>query len=307
LKGSIPVTVLWAGALLAILFNPTSHAQTLHANPTARHDAQAIDGARSVEDRRLSIRVNGSNYSLAARMFHPAGVGPFPLVVINHGASVNIRDMKALTLDDAYTGAAQWFAAQGYAVVVALRPGVGTSQGPYLETTRPCARRDYIDEGRTTASVEAAIVQSAAALPGVDPKRIVVVGHSAGGFGATALADQPPPGVLGVISFAGGRGGDGHEHICGGQDRLVQAADVFGRANALPGLWLYAANDHFFPPPVAHAMFQAYRTGSHPKMTFIDLPAFANEGHFVFGQADPSVWAEPVSTFLRKIGAATVR
>ena len=304
MKGSVPNTVPWAGALLAVLFAATSHAQTLRASPSAGDHAHATRGALPVEDRRLSIRVNGSNYSLAARVFHPAGVGPFPLVVINHGATVSQREMRALTLDDTYTEAAQWFAGQGYVVVVALRPGVGTSQGPYLETTRPCARRDYIDEGRTTAAVEAAIVRSAATLPGVDPKRIVVVGHSAGGFGGTALADQPPPGVLGVISFAGGRGGDGHEHICGGQDRLVQAAGVFGRANTLPGLWLYAANDHFFPPPVAHAMFQAYRSGSRPTMTFVDLPAFGDEGHFTFGQADPSVWAEPVSTFLRQIGAA---
>lgn len=255
----------------------------------------------TVQDQRLPIRLDGRTYNLAARVFRPSGSGPFPLVVINHGTPVSIRDAGSERLG--FTKAATWFAQQGFEAVVALRPGFGTSDGPYLETSGPCDRRDYVSDGRETAAVEAAIVQTASTLPGVDPRRIVVVGQSAGGFGVIALADQPPPGVLGVISFAGGRGGDDHEHICSGARSLVDAAGAFGRANRLPQVWLFASNDHFFAPPVAHAMFAAYQAGSGPRLTFVDLPPFGDDGHRTLGRADPSVYAAPVLAFLHQIGA----
>ena len=186
-------------------------------------------------------------------------------------------------------------------VVVAQRPGFGESDGPYLEESGPSSDRDYVRDGRETAAVESAIVETAARIPGVDASRIIVVGQSAGGFGAIALGDAPPPGAVGIISFAGGRGGDDHEHICSGADRLVQAAGPFGQANKVPQLWLFAANDHFFPPPVAHRMFDAYKAESAPPIGFIDLPPFDGDGHRTLGYADASVWASPVSTFLSDV------
>jgi hypothetical protein len=54
-----------------------------------------------------------------------------------------------------------------------------------------------VRDGRQTAIIESAIVRTASRLPSVDPTKIIVVGHSAGGFGAIALGDAPPPGVFG--------------------------------------------------------------------------------------------------------------
>jgi dienelactone hydrolase len=244
----------------------------------------------------LVISIGGRNLSLAARIYRPTVGGVFPLVVINHGTPVSMAD--AASMKPGYDRAARWFAGQNFVVVVALRPGFGNSDGPYLEPSGPRNDRNYVRDGIETAAVEFAIVTAAAGLPGVDSSKIVVVGQSSGGFGAIALADQPPIGVIGVISFAGGRGGDDHEHISGGADRLIAAAGELGKRNRLPQLWLYAANDHFFPPGVAHAMFQAYKAGSRWPMKFVDLPSFDGDGHRTFAQADPSVWAEAVSAFL---------
>jgi dienelactone hydrolase len=256
-------------------------------------------GDVSVQSGWLKTPIGDRTFNLAVRVFRPLGPGPFPLVVINHGTPVSIADARNEKLG--FTAASAWFAGQGYVVVVALRPGFGESDGPYQEKSGPCSDRDYVHDGRETAVVEAAIVQTAARLPGVDPKRIIVVGQSAGGFGAIALGDQPPPGVIGIISFAGGRGGDDHEHICSGVDRLVQAAGTLGQTNRVPQLWLFAANDHFFPPSVAHKMFEAYKAGSTPAMRFVDLAAFEDDGHKTLGHADPSVWAAPVSSFLNDV------
>jgi dienelactone hydrolase len=254
----------------------------------------------SARDQRLAIRLDGRTFSLAARVFRPNGSGPFPLVVINHGTPVSVKDAANERLG--YTKGARWFTAHGFVVVVALRPGFGDSDGPYMETGGPCDDRDYAHEGRETAAVESAIVRSAARLPDVDPAHIVVVGQSAGGFGAIALAAAPPPGVVGVISFAGGRGGDDHERVCSGAARLAQAARVFGAANRVPQFWLFAANDHFFAPPVAHAVPGLQRRLAAP-VRFVDLLPFDGDGHLTFGEANPSVWAPEVAQFLARVGA----
>jgi dienelactone hydrolase len=256
-----------------------------------------------VQDQRLDIQLDGREYSLAARLYRPAGSGPFPLVVINHGTPPDPAKRSRTKLG--FGRAARWFAAQGYAVVLALRPGFGASDGSYLEGAGSCADMDYLQAGRKTAAIEAAIVRSAAALPSIDPSRIIVVGQSAGGFGAVALAGDPPPGVRAVISFAGGRGGNGHDHICGGADRLVAAETAFGHANTLPQLWLSAANDHFFPMPVARRMAQAYRAASGPRVDFVELPAFGDDGHATLAGADTDVWSPAVSVFLARVTAAT--
>jgi dienelactone hydrolase len=283
-----------AATSLALARNPSPEA----AQTDVLQKDQIPSGA-SVRDQRLMIRLGARDFSLAARVFRPAGSGPFPLVVINHGTPVSGNDARFTKLG--FSQGARWFVSRGFVVVVALRPGFGASDGPYMEPSGPCDDRDYVKDGRETAAVEAAIVESAATLPGVDPHRIVVVGQSAGGFGAIALADAPPPGVVGIVSFAGGRGGDDHEHICSGAARLIGATATLGKANRLPQLWLVAANDHFFPPPLAHAMAEAYQTGSGPMIRFVDLPPFDGDGHKTFGQADPSVWAPAVSAFLAEV------
>ncbi len=247
----------------------------------------------------LKVPIGDRQYRLAVRVFRPSGPGPFPLVVINHGTPISIADARNEKLG--FSIASAWFVGQGYVVVVAQRPGFGESDGPYLEESGPCSDRDYVRDGRQTAAVESAIVETAARIPGVNATRIIVVGQSAGGFGAIALGDAPPPGVVGIISFAGGRGGDDHEHICSGADRLVQAAGTFGQTNKVPQLWLFAANDHFFPPPIAHRMFDAYKAGSTAPIRFIDLPPFDGDGHRTLGYAGASVWASPVSTFLSDV------
>ncbi|MBB5886725.1 alpha/beta hydrolase [Xanthomonas sp. LMG 8992] len=255
--------------------------------------------AERVTDFRMPVVVQGVDYALAARVYRPTGPGPFPLIVIHHGTPADRHKLADTRLG--FARAARWFVAHGYMVVLALRPGYGNSSGSYLEGAGNCHDIDFVVAGRKIAAAEAAIVDAAARLPGVDPQRIVVVGQSAGGLGAVALADAPPPGVRGVISFAGGRGSNGKEVICAGEDRLVDAEKTLGAANTLPQLWLYAENDHFFRRELAHRMYAAYRAGSTPPVALVDLPPFGDDGHKTFAQADPSVWARPVAAFLPQV------
>src|ERR1700733_11762626 len=127
----------------------------------------------SVQDQRLVITLDGRSFSLAARVYRPAGPGPFPMVVINHGSPFRASDAPSMGLS--FGRQAEWFVSQGFAVVVALRPGFGDSDGPFMERAiGPCGDRDYVREGQQTAAIESAIATSGASLPGIDGRRIVV-------------------------------------------------------------------------------------------------------------------------------------
>lgn len=261
-------------------------------------DAMTVGGIK-VEEGALPVEIGGRSLNLEVRIFHPKGDGPFPLVVINHGTPNNVAQARAMKLG--FTRPALWFAQNGFLAVVAMRPGFGHSDGPYMEASEECVNRDYVRDARQTAAVEAAIVTSASRLADADRRRIIVVGHSAGGFGAFALADDPPPGVVGIISFAGGRGGNDNEEICGGAPRLIEATRALGKTNRVAQLWLYAQNDHFFPPSLGRRLFDAYKEGSGQPMSFVELPPFGRDGHAAFDGADPSVWSPSVTSFVADV------
>jgi predicted acyl esterase len=83
----------------------------------------------------MEVPIDGREFRLAVHIFRPGGVGPFPLVVINHGTPVSIADARKQKLG--FSIASAWFAQQEYLVVVAQRPGFGNSDGPYLEPSGP--------------------------------------------------------------------------------------------------------------------------------------------------------------------------
>ncbi len=76
----------------------------------------------------------------------------------------------------------------------------------------------------------------------------MIVGHSAGGWGALSMADHKD--VAAVIVFAPGRGGHANNRpgeICA-PDKLLAAAATFGEDARAPVTWLVAENDSYFPP-----------------------------------------------------------
>src|SRR5262249_18220684 len=160
------------------------------------------------------------------------GSGPFPLMVFAHASEQNdIKRAEAPPPDQTYVGLPRWFVGRGYAVALPQRPGHGDTGGPYLEDQAGCDAAQYGRSGQMTAlSLETASSylrgQSFARREGV-----LVVGHSAGGWGALALAAKNPPHVRAIINFAGGRGGRAGNRPANNcaPDRLVAAAAEFGR------------------------------------------------------------------------------
>ena len=120
----------------------------------------------------------------------------------------------------------------------------------------------------------------------------------------TPAASLPIRGLLGVVNFAGGRGSLGPDQVCG-ESRLVDAMSRYGAAARVPELWIYSANDRFFPPALAHRMYDAFvRAGGAAE--FVQAPAHGIDGHGYFARAMDD-WAPRVRAFLRRIGAAAGR
>lgn len=126
-----------------------------------------------------------------AVLFRPPGDGPFPLAVIAHASTQNVL-RRAQMPQPEYRTLSAWLVARGFAVLVPQRPGHGASGGRYLEDQGGCDEADYISAGRATADVIAAAVGFARKQSFIRQDGMVIVGHSAGGWGALALASETP-------------------------------------------------------------------------------------------------------------------
>ncbi len=236
---------------------------------------------------------------IQARLCRPEARGAATLVVINHGSPANAARRAGMAPWQCTSQAAQWFLARGQAVMFPLRRGYGPSGGGWAEAYGACQDADFARGGRETARDIAAAIAYATRLPEIRPEGVIVVGHSAGGWGALALAAQNPPQVGAVVNIAGGRGGwaQGVAHTNCRPDRLVSGAAEYGRAARVPTLWVYTANDTFFSPELAQRMHAAF-TGAGGRAELRALGPWRNDGHDLFGSGGSDVWGPVLGAWL---------
>jgi dienelactone hydrolase len=238
---------------------------------------------------------------MAATLWRPRGPGPFPFAVISHASTQDAHE-RIEDPTPRYENVALWFVRHGYAVVLPVRPGHGATGGPYVEDQGGCEDADYVKSGFAIAATVETTVDYMTAQPFLKKDHVVIVGQSAGGWGALALASRNPPAVSAVINFAGGRGGHslGEPNTNCAPGRLIAAAGEFGRAVHLPTLWIYAENDSYFAPDLSKRMADAFRLGGGP-VEYHLLPPFAEDGHFMLLASNgPTIWAPIVEKFLAK-------
>ena len=226
--------------------------------------------------------------------------GKHPLAVLTHGTSDDPLQRAHVT-PWAQQAQAQWFARRGYVVLVVVRSGYGKSGGKQDSTHGGCGSRDgsFEEAGEASAADLGAAMRYAATLPEVDPNTILSAGVSTGGFAQVALSANPPPAVKAAISFAGGRGGDGHEHNCD-LGAVIGAFGAFGKSahkhGDLPMLWIYSQNDHWFTPAMAQKFEEAY-TKNGATTQFVMAPPDGDDGHHLY--AHVAAWSDTVDAFLK--------
>ncbi len=312
-----PLAFLVAWLAAAVVFAPPAQAQrelaqiepqgargTLGRDAVSPRDAQGLPGPQGGEEgptRRQLWLIPGSDKRILMRtiVHRPNGDGPFPLVVINHGSTQDSA-RRANYADPGFGIAAKWFVDRGYAVALPQRPGHGETGGPYLEEQDGCDNADFHRAGLATADSIDAAISYLRSQPFVRGEGIVVVGQSAGGWGALALASRNPSAVKAIINIAGGRGGRSYDRAhnnCAPQ-RLAQAAERYGRTARLPTLWIYTENDTYFGPALSRRMSDAYR-GAGGTIEFHLLEPFGEEGHnLLLARDGVKVWGPIVERFL---------
>ncbi|MHC1549133.1 alpha/beta hydrolase family protein [Phyllobacterium sp. K27] len=248
------------------------------------------------------IPVNGNNTDkpifLDATTFQPVGVGPFPLVIINHGGAVDAPSNAPW--DYRPEAAIKWFVSKGFSVAIPIRRGYGRSEGARVSIGN-CSSPAYIDGGKEIARDIISAVDYFRQQSFILADRIVLIGHSLGGAGSLAAASRHPEGVRGVIAFGPGAGRMRQGKICRA-DLLESAFREFGATNDLPTIWIYAENDKYFGPKLAQHLFRAYVQKKTPIQELEILPPSGDDGHDLFLRNDgPVIWAPIVEKFLKRI------
>jgi dienelactone hydrolase len=273
---------------------PAGHAGRLH-------DYISAGGVPLVEEH-VRISAFSRRYTIATTILRPAGPGPFGAIVLNHGvaptAQARLRESADLLMP-----AAEVFAERGYAVIMPLRRGFGATGGTFAEDAGSCLDPNYLRGEAAAADDIMAAWNFARRLPYVDGSRMILAGQSAGGVAALfAAGTRAPEGLVAVLAFAAGRGGDPVRHP-GVPCALEPLAKVFadlGRQVKVPVLFHYAANDLYFNVSTSQRWFEQFNAGGAPAQ-YVLQPPFSKNGHYIFSDhSGARYWVPAVERFLRK-------
>jgi len=136
----------------------------------------------------------GTEWELPGTLTLPVGDGPFPTVVLVHGSGPADRD-ESYGPQKVFADLAWGLASQGVAV---LRYDKRT----YVHSNAMAALQESITVQEETIDDALAAVALLQQTDSIDPARIVVLGHSMGGYLAPRIAAQGE-GIAGLIIMAG--------------------------------------------------------------------------------------------------------
>jgi dienelactone hydrolase len=198
-KGDIRIAIVPAEFEKARLdfqigFNASGQIVALNMRPGASTtpfvDASYVD-PKAFTERNLAVEAPG--WPLPGTLTVPAGTGPFPAVVLVHGSGPHDRD-ATIGPNKPFRDLAHGLASRGVAV---LRYDKRTRR--YAGKIAAIPNFTVKDETVDDAVAAVALLRT---TPGIDPQRVIVLGHSLGGMLAPRIA-AAAPGTRGVILFAG--------------------------------------------------------------------------------------------------------
>jgi len=228
-----------------------------------------------------------------------------PFLVLNHGRPAQPADFAKMGRQR-FTDNSRYFVSRGFAVFVPTRLGYGETGGEDVEYSGACMQKNYPPAYEAAAQQVLAAIEYARAQAYVDPGRGVIVGQSVGGATAIALAAKNPAGVVAVVNFAGGGGGDpvGRPGNPCRADLIERLFASYGASARVPALWLYSENDKYWGKALPHEWFDAFRKKGGVG-EFVQLPALppslGQDGHLSFTR-NAEAWRSALEDFLRRQG-----
>jgi len=249
----------------------------------------------------VPVSVDGQSVRLEMRVYRPAGDGPAPTLVFNHGSTGRGTDPRIFTRPLNFPEVARFFVERGWAVVIPARRGRGGSEGQYDEGFSTDRALGYACDpslsipgaDRALRDVEAAM-NAILDMPFVDRTRVVIGGQSRGGILSVAYAGGHPEQVKGVINFVGGWMGARCSHASVINQTLFQRGARYSGET----LWLYGDGDVFYPLSHSRENFAAFQAAGG-KGAFHEFPVDAG-GHSL--RMYPDRWAALVEAYLKRQG-----
>jgi dipeptidyl aminopeptidase/acylaminoacyl peptidase len=247
----------------------------------------------AISKQRVTFQSDG--LTLIGFLFKPAGPGPFPGIIWNHGSE------QHPDTGPEFDAVASILVPAGYVVFAPVRRGHGASQGAYIE--------DQVAQIKQSQGIEAArkfFVQQMAGpqlddqLAGlaylksqayVDTTRLAVVGCSYGGIETLFAAERGAGFKAAVAESPGAESWDGNPAL---QARLLQAVDAIN----IPVFLLHPEKDANVSP--GYILGQEFQKLGKPYGLEI-YPPFgpaAEQGHCFGGAPGFHIWGPDVLNFL---------
>jgi len=243
---------------------------------------------------RDTVVVQNGALRLRALLWRPAGRGPFPAIIYNHGSGPQADPQRPEILGPV-------FARHGYAFLYMFRRGAGLSADQGTNSVA-LMNRALEKKGRDARNqlqlqlleTEMGDVRAGLSLlrarPDIDTRRIGCVGHSFGGSLAVLLAERDPD-VRATVLFGAAAGSwDDSPPL---QSRLLAAAR---RAKA-PTLFVYAANDFAVAPAKVLGAEMARLGIPNRVQIYAPIGKTPAEGHDLV-HIGVSIWERDVFAFL---------
>ncbi|NVM86433.1 dienelactone hydrolase [Variovorax sp. SG517] len=297
---------LKSGATLRFRMRNPDAVELLWSEPDGRWIAGVLaqlsaGGRRIVERVPTGILERGEQITLEMVTFKPDGRGPFPTLMFNHGSTGIGNDPSLFTSTVTSPALAKYFNDRGWMVVFPQRRGRGKSGGLYDEGFEPDRSRYSDDPRHALAGFEHALVdveciaEHLLSRDDVDCERLLIGGHSRGGFLALAFAGARPELFSGVLNFVGGWV---DEH--GPASEMINP--VIARRGATfsgPTTWLYAENDPFYSIAHSHKNYHAFEAaGGQGQFHVLELLP-GQDGHHILSLT--GLWGPIVDGFLDRV------
>jgi dienelactone hydrolase len=249
-----------------------------------------------------TVVVHAGSITLRALVWRPSGRGPVPAILINHGSG---RTPEQLALRGPYENQAETLgpvlARHGYVAFFLFRRGVGLSadQGEsavnlmsreadaHGQDARNALQLRLLDRDLSDAEAGLAALRT---LPGVDPRRVAIIGHS---FGASLsiLQAAREPGVRAVVLFS--TAGYSWDRSSDLRARLLGA---LSRVRA-PLFIIHAENDYTLNPGKALDARLTTLGKPHRLRIYPPIGKTPDDGHD-FPVSGVSIWSPDVFAFL---------
>src|SRR5438874_13777395 len=104
---------------------------------------------------------------------------------------------------------------------------------------------------------------------------MIIAAQSAGGMVALVTAARAPQGLVAVLAFAAGRGGDPEVNpgVPCAIEPVARVFDSLGKNVHVPVLFHYAENDLFFSPKVSRGWYERFNAAG-ANAEYVLQPAF---------------------------------